>query len=66
VHLHNVFDKLAIHNRTMLALLALRGGGGVTTPEPGAFREHAFEGQRQAVSLMCTCDVCERPGAAGC
>ena len=52
VHLHNVFDKLAIRNRTMLALLALHGGGGVTTPEPCAFREHAFEGPRQAVSMM--------------
>ena len=30
VHLHNVYDKLAIRNRTMLALLALQGGGGVT------------------------------------
>ena len=30
VHLHNVYDKLAIPNRTMLALLALQGGGGVT------------------------------------
>jgi DNA-binding NarL/FixJ family response regulator len=52
VHLHNVFDKLAVRNRTMLALLALHGGGGVTNPEPCAFREHAFEGPRQAVSMM--------------
>jgi DNA-binding NarL/FixJ family response regulator len=29
-HLHNVYDKLAIRNRTMLALLALRLG--VTAP----------------------------------
>ena len=29
VHLHNVYDKLAIRNRTMLALLALQEKGGV-------------------------------------
>jgi DNA-binding NarL/FixJ family response regulator len=29
VHLHNVYDKLAIRNRTMLALLALQEKGAV-------------------------------------
>jgi DNA-binding NarL/FixJ family response regulator len=29
VHLHNVFDKLAIRNRTILALLALQEKGAV-------------------------------------
>ena len=27
VHLHHVFDKLAIRNRTMLAMLTLHSGG---------------------------------------
>jgi len=31
VHLHNVFEKLAIPNRTMLAVLAHHEGGSVTT-----------------------------------
>ena len=51
VHLHHVYDKLAIRNRTMLALLAFHGVR-VTTPEPCAFREHTFEGPKQAVSIM--------------
>ena len=32
VHLHHVYDKLAIRNRTMLAMLTLHSGGALGTP----------------------------------
>jgi two-component system, NarL family, nitrate/nitrite response regulator NarL len=60
VHLHNIYDKLAIHNRTGLAILATRGSPAAAVEQ---FQKSSMRGAADTARQTCPTEPAERAGA---